>query len=49
MIARRVLATLKQFDGAEDSFHLPAHSGTEHSELVTELLDTLAAWIDRVI
>jgi len=43
------LATVKQFDGTDDSFHLPAHSGSKHIHVMTELLDTLAVLINRVI
>src|SRR5689334_7229355 len=42
------LATVKQFDGTDDSFHLPAHSGSKHIHVMTELLDALAVWINRV-
>jgi len=43
------LATLKLFDDADDTFYLPARAGHEHTDVTTDVLDTLAAWIDRVI
>ena len=38
-------ATLKLFDGADHSFHVPARSGRKDAEVLGEVLDTLAAWI----
>lgn len=37
--------TLKLFDGADHSFHVPAKSGRTDAEVMTELLDTLAGWL----
>lgn len=42
-------ATLKLFDQADHSFHVPAKSGRKDAEVMSELLDTMAAWIDKVI
>ncbi len=42
-------ATLKLFDGADHSFHVPARSGCKDAEVLDEVLDTLAAWIGDVI
>jgi predicted alpha/beta-hydrolase family hydrolase len=42
-------ATLKLFDGADHSFHVPARSGRKDDEVLDEVLDTLAAWIGDVI
>jgi uncharacterized protein len=42
-------ATLKLFQDADHSFHLPARSGRTDADLRGELLDALAAWIDGVI
>ena len=42
-------ATLKLFDDADHSFHVPARSGRTDAEVMTELLDTAATWIERVI
>jgi predicted alpha/beta-hydrolase family hydrolase len=38
-------ATLKLFDDADHSFHVPAKSGHTDTEVMTELLDALAEWI----
>jgi uncharacterized protein len=43
------LATLHLVDGADHSFHVPARSGRTDREVMTELLDTFAKWIDTVI
>jgi predicted alpha/beta-hydrolase family hydrolase len=40
-------ATLHLFDDADHSFHVPKASGRTDTEVMAELLDTLAAWIDR--
>lgn len=42
-------ATLKLLSHADHSFHVPARSGRKDEEVVAELLDTLAAWIQNVI
>jgi predicted alpha/beta-hydrolase family hydrolase len=42
-------ATLKLFDDADHSFHVPAKSGRKDADVMKELLDTLVAWIDGVI
>jgi hypothetical protein len=39
-------ATLKLFADADHSFHVPARSGRTDAAVRSELLDTLAAWID---
>jgi predicted alpha/beta-hydrolase family hydrolase len=41
-------ATLKLFDDADHSFHVPAKSGRTDAEVMTELLDALVAWMDTV-
>jgi hypothetical protein len=38
-------ATLKLFDGADHSFHVPARSGRKDAEVLGEVLNMLAAWI----
>jgi predicted alpha/beta-hydrolase family hydrolase len=43
------LATLHLFPDADHSFHVPARSGRKDGDIRAELLDTLVAWIDRVI
>jgi predicted alpha/beta-hydrolase family hydrolase len=42
-------ATLKLFAEADHSFHVPARAGRKDTEVRGELLDALAAWIDRII
>ena len=42
-------ATLKLFDDADHSFHVPAKTGRSDAEVMAELLDTIAAWIAAVI
>jgi uncharacterized protein len=42
-------ATLTLFADADHSFHVPARSGQTDAQVLGEVLDALAAWIDRVI
>jgi len=42
-------ATLKLFQEADHSFHVPARSGRKDADVRGEMLDALASWIDRVI
>jgi uncharacterized protein len=42
-------ATLKLFEAADHSFHVPARSGRTDTQVRAEMFDTLAAWIDAVI
>ncbi len=42
-------ATLKLFQDADHSFHVPARTGRKDSEVREELLDALADWIGKVI
>jgi predicted alpha/beta-hydrolase family hydrolase len=42
-------ATLKLFDDADHSFHVPARSGRKDAQVLAEVLDALAAWLDSVI
>lgn len=39
-------ATLKLSDYADHSFHAPAKSGRKDADVLTEILDAAAAWID---
>jgi hypothetical protein len=39
-------ATLKQFQGADHSFHVPTRTGRTDSEVMAELADALAEWIE---
>ena len=42
-------ATLKLFEDADHSFHVPARSGRSDAQVLSEVMDALAAWIDLVI
>ena len=42
-------ATLKLFQDADHSFHVPARTGRKDSEVRDELLDALADWIGKVV
>jgi predicted alpha/beta-hydrolase family hydrolase len=42
-------ATLKLFDQADHSFHVPAKSGRKDAEVLADILDTFAQWLDKVI
>jgi predicted alpha/beta-hydrolase family hydrolase len=42
-------ATLKLFQDADHSFHVPARTGRKDSEVRVELLDALAGWINAVM
>lgn len=42
-------ATLKLFQDADHSFHVPARTGRQDSEVRAEMLDTLVGWIEMAI
>jgi predicted alpha/beta-hydrolase family hydrolase len=42
-------ATLKFFQDADHSFHVPARTGRTDTEIRGEMLDTLGAWIKTVV
>jgi predicted alpha/beta-hydrolase family hydrolase len=42
-------ATLKLFQDADHSFHVPARSGRKDSEVRVELLDAMAEWLGKII
>jgi predicted alpha/beta-hydrolase family hydrolase len=42
-------ASLKVFDDADHSFHVPARSGRKDADVRAEMLETIAAWVDTVI
>jgi uncharacterized protein len=42
-------ATLKLFAEADHSFHVPAKTGRKDAEVMAEMLDAFAAWVDDVI
>lgn len=44
-----VSATLHVLPDADHSFHVPARSGRKDSDVRSEMLDALAAWILSVI
>jgi uncharacterized protein len=41
-------ATLKLFENADHSFHVPARSGCTDAQVRAEMLDFVAAWIDGI-
>jgi uncharacterized protein len=42
-------ATLKLFQDADHSFHVPARTGRKDSEVMTEMSDALADWIGKAV
>lgn len=42
-------ATLKTFENADHSFHVPARTGRKDAEVRAEMLDALADWIEKAI
>jgi len=42
-------ATLTLFADADHSFHVPAKSGRKDADVMAEMLDAVAAWVDRAI
>jgi predicted alpha/beta-hydrolase family hydrolase len=42
-------ATLILFDQADHSFHVPAKSGRKDADVLAEILDAFAEWVDKVI
>jgi predicted alpha/beta-hydrolase family hydrolase len=45
----RLGATLRVFDDADHSFHVPARSGRTDAQVMEELLDVLAGWIEAAL
>ena len=41
-------ATLEVFDDADHSFHVPARTGRKDSQVLAELLDKVARWIETL-
>jgi predicted alpha/beta-hydrolase family hydrolase len=41
-------ASLHRVEGADHSFHVPARSGRKDSEVMDEILDAFAGWIDEI-
>ena len=48
-LAGKVGATLRVFEHADHSFHVPARSGRKDAEVMAELLDVLAGWMQAVV
>jgi predicted alpha/beta-hydrolase family hydrolase len=42
-------AMLKLFEDADHSFHVPARTGRKDSQVMAEMADTLANWMERSI
>jgi predicted alpha/beta-hydrolase family hydrolase len=42
-------ATLRLFDEADHSFHVPAKSGRTDGEVMSAVLDAFAAWVDELV
>ena len=42
-------ATLKLFEHADHSFHVPARTGRKDAEILAEMLDAFAEWTARVV
>jgi len=42
-------ATLKLFQDADHSFHVPARSGRKDAEVMGEMLDVMVEWLEAVI
>jgi uncharacterized protein len=42
-------ATLKVFEHADHSFHVPARSGRNDAEIRSEMLDAVAGWIEEAV
>ena len=41
-------ASLKLFDEADHSFHVPARTGRKDAQVMAELLDAMAAWLEKI-
>jgi predicted alpha/beta-hydrolase family hydrolase len=48
-LVSRLGATLRVFEHADHSFHVPARSGRKDAEVLAELLDVLAGWIGAAL
>jgi predicted alpha/beta-hydrolase family hydrolase len=42
-------ATLKFFADADHSFHVPAKTGRKNSQVMSEMLDAFATWVDEAV
>jgi hypothetical protein len=41
-------ATLKLFDDADHSFHVPARTGRKDGQILSEVLDAFSAWVRTI-
>jgi len=48
-LVSRLGATLKLFEDADHSFHVPARTGRKDSAVMTEMLDVLSGWITAAL
>jgi hypothetical protein len=48
-LAGQLGATLRLFDDADHSFHVPARTGRKDAAVMAEMLDVLAGWIATVL
>jgi predicted alpha/beta-hydrolase family hydrolase len=42
-------ATLKVFEDADHSFHVPARTGRKDAEIRSEMLDAVSGWLEEVV
>jgi predicted alpha/beta-hydrolase family hydrolase len=49
VVAAQGSASLHQVEAADHSFHVPARSGRTDREVMTEILDAVAAWIRAIV
>jgi predicted alpha/beta-hydrolase family hydrolase len=42
-------ATLKLFEDADHSFHVPARTGRKDADIKSEMLDVLSGWLEKVV
>ena len=49
IVAKDVRATLHLAEGADHSFHVLKSSGRTDREVMVEILDAFAAWVDAVV
>jgi dienelactone hydrolase len=42
-------ATLKLFEDADHSFHVPVRTGRKDAEIRSEMLDAVAGWLEEAV
>ena len=47
-VALSSLATLKLFEAADHSFHVPARSGRKDADVMNDALDAISGWFDVI-